>query len=153
MASYLREIADALAESLGAITWSPASTTVERKNWASIDVEGMDDPVVYVVPGSADVSRIGRRASQTDYEINVFVGRRVTTDADVDEMLDLADDILRHIRAHEFDDLEEWPEGVTSPQTVAIELNPGDALNERNVWRAVIVATYRVAESDDLPQE
>jgi hypothetical protein len=151
--SYLREIADALAASLGEIEWTPASTTVERKNWASIDVEGMEDPVVYVVPGSADVSRIGRVASQTDYEINVFVGRRVTSDADVDEMLDLADDILRHIKAHEFDDLEEWPESVTSPQSVTIDINPADALNERNVWRAVIVATYRIAEFDELPSE
>lgn len=151
--SYLREIADALAASLGEVTWTPAATTVERKNWTNVDVEQMDDPVVYVVPGSADVSRIGRRQTLTDFQVNVFVGRHVTSDAEVDEMLDLASDILRHIKAHEFDDLEEWPEGVTSPQTVTIELNPGDALNERNVWRAVIVATYRVPETDDLPEE
>jgi hypothetical protein len=41
---------------------------------------------------------------------------------------------------------------VTSPQTVTIDLNPDDALSERNVWRAAIVATYRVLESDDLPE-
>lgn len=153
MSSYLREIADALAASLGEIAWTPASTTVERKNWVNIDVENMDDPVVYVTPGSADVSRIGRAQTQTDFEIHVFIGRHVTDDAAVDEMLDLANDILRQIKAHQFDDLESWPEGVTSPQAVTIDLNPNDALNERNVWRAVIVATYRIAEFDELPQE
>jgi hypothetical protein len=28
--------------------------------------------------------------------------------------------------------------------TVEIDMNPDDALTERNVWRAVITATYRV---------
>jgi hypothetical protein len=67
-------------------------------------------------------------------------------------MLDLANDIFRQVKAHQFDDIEDWPEGVTSPQTVTIDLNPDDALSERNVWRAAIVATYRVLESDDLPE-
>jgi hypothetical protein len=153
VSSYLRQIADALADSLGAVTWEINTTTVERKNWVNIDVESMSNPVVYVTPGSADVTRIGRRQTQVDYDVQVFVGRHVNTDQEVDDMLDLANDIFRQIKAHEFDDLENWPEGVTSPQTVAIELNPDDALSERNVWRAAIVATYRVLELDDLPQE
>jgi hypothetical protein len=36
-----------------------------------------------------------------------------------------------------------WPSGVTTPVEVAIEVNPDDALHDRNVWRAVITATYR----------
>jgi hypothetical protein len=152
MSSYLRTISDALATSLAAVTWDIASTTVERKNWVSIDVESMSDPVVYVTPGSADVTRIGRRQTQVDYDVQVFVGRHVTTDEDVDGMLDLANDIFRQVKAHEFDDIEDWPEGVTSPQTVSINLNPDDALSERNVWRAAIIATYRVLELDDLPE-
>jgi hypothetical protein len=152
VSSYLRQIADALADSLGAVTWEINTTTVERKNWVSIDVESMSHPVVYVTPGSADVTRIGRRQTQIDYEINVFVGMHVNTDQEVDDMLDLANDIFRQVKAHQFDDIEDWPEGVTSPQTVTIDLNPDDALSERNVWRAAIVATYRVLESDDLPE-
>jgi hypothetical protein len=152
VSSYLRQIADALATSLDGVTWAIQSTTVERKNWVSIDVESMANPVVYVTPGSADVTRIGRRQTQVDYDVQVFVGRHVTTDQDVDGMLDLANDIFRQVKAHQFDDIEDWPEGVTSPQTVTIDLNPDDALSERNVWRAAIVATYRVLESDDLPE-
>jgi hypothetical protein len=32
---------------------------------------------------------------------------------------------------------------VTSPQAITIDINPDDALQERNVWRAVITVTYR----------
>jgi hypothetical protein len=42
---------------------------------------------------------------------------------------------------------------VTSPESSSIEINPDDALNDRNVWRAVITASYRVLESDNLPVE
>ena len=37
--------------------------------------------------------------------------------------------------------------GVTSPQTIVAEKNPGEALTERNVWRAGIVVTFRVPRS------
>jgi hypothetical protein len=88
---------------------------------------------------------------QADYAVTVFVGRHVTTDAEVDGMLDLADSVMLQVRAHSFGSGVTWPDGVTSPQTVSIDINPDDALTERNVWRAVITATYRVFESNVLP--
>jgi hypothetical protein len=66
-------------------------------------------------------------------------------------MIDLADDVLLYIRAHDWAGIT-WPTGVTKPQSVSIELNPDDALNDRNVWRAVISVTYRVFEADALPE-
>jgi hypothetical protein len=88
---------------------------------------------------------------QVDYTVSVFVGRHVQSDSDVDAMLDLADRVMLQVRAHSFGSSVTWPVGVTSPQTVQIDLNPDDALTERNVWRAVITATYRVFESNVLP--
>jgi hypothetical protein len=152
MSSYLRQIADALAAGLQDVTWSIASTTVERKNWVSIDLEAMADPVIFVTPGSAEVSRISRNVSQIDYEVSVFVGRHVQSDSEVDGMLDLAEEALLQVRAHEWAEAVEFPEGVTSPITVAIEINPDDALSERNAWRAVITATYRSFQTDQLPE-
>ena len=151
MSSVLRTIADSLATGLQSVTWGIASTTVERRNWANIDVDAMSVPRVFVVPGNADVSRISRQMMQVDYTVTVFVGRHVTTDAEVDGMLDLADSVMLYVRAHSFGQAVTWPAGVTSPQTVSIDLNPDDALTERNVWRAVITATYRVFESNVLP--
>jgi hypothetical protein len=151
MSSVLRTIADSLATGLDSVTWAIPSTTVERRNWANIDVDAMSVPRVFVVPGNADVSRISRQVMQVDYTVTVFVGRHVTTDAEVDGMLDLADSVMLYVRAHSFGQAVTWPAGVTSPQTVSIDLNPDDALTERNVWRAVITATYRVFETNVLP--
>ena len=151
MSSTLRRLADALATGLQSVTWSIPEATVERKNWASIDVDAMSVPRVFVVPGNADVTRSSRLVMQVDYTVTVFVGRHVTTDAQVDAMLDLADSVMLYVRAHSFGSSVTWPAGVTSPQTVSIDLNPDDALTERNVWRAVITATYRVFESNVLP--
>jgi hypothetical protein len=151
MSSTLRALADSLATGLQSVTWGIASTTVERRNWANIDVDAMGVPRVFVVPGNADVTRISRQVMQVDYTVTVFVGRHVTTDAEVDGMLDLADSVMLQVRAHSFGVGVTWPAGVTSPQTVGIDLNPDDALTERNVWRAVITATYRVFETNVLP--
>ena len=151
MASYLRGIADSLAAGLQTVSWGIVGTTVERKNWASVDVEAMASPRIFVVPGNADVTRISRMMMQVDYTVTVFVGRHVDTDAEVDGMLDLADSVMLRVRAHSFGAGVTWPTGVSSPQTVTIDVNPDDALTERNVWRAVITATYRVFESNTLP--
>lgn len=150
MASFLRGIADALADGLDAVSWSIGETTVERRNWVSIDVESMGTPRVFVVPGNATMSRVSRDVMQIECAINVFIGRHVTTDSEVDGMLDLADEVLLYVRAHDFPSVS-FPAGVTSPQTVTIDINPDDAMAERNVWRAVVTATYIVFESNVLP--
>lgn len=153
--NYLRELAQAVADGLGAVTFASADTqpTVQRKNWSQIDLESMASPVIFVTPGEVVVQRIGRGLSQSDYTVNVFVGRHVTTEEAADDMLDLADEVLAYIKAHDWGEQTPFPEGVTSPQTVSITINPDDALSERNAWRAVVEATYRVITSDALPGE
>lgn len=149
MASKLREIADALAASLQAHSWGTTPITIERKNWVQVDIEQMADPVVYVVPGGSDVSRIGRVNWQQDDAITVYVGRHVSTDAEVDAMYDLADALMLYIRSTTLATSATPPVVISStPQTVTIEINPDDALTERNVWRAVITATYRNLSTD-----
>jgi hypothetical protein len=150
MSSTLRTIADSLAAGLQSVTWGITSTVVERRNWANIDADAMSAPRVFVVPGGVDISRVSRTHVQADYAVNVFVGRHVQDDSGVDAMMDLADSVLLRVRAHAFQGVT-WPAGVTSPQDVKMDINPDDALTERNVWRAVITATYRVFESNVLP--
>lgn len=141
-----RIIADELAEALQGATWEFSPITIERRNWAAVDTEGMSNPVVFVVPGGVDLSRIGRLDWQADNSVTVFVGRHVTTDSDVDDMYDLTEEITTFIRATNIS-------AATSPQNVSVEINPDDAMTERNVWRAVITATYRTLTSDLLPTE
>ena len=150
MSNHLRTISDSLAAGLQSVSWAISGTVVQRKNWANIDAEDMTVPYVIVVPGGADITRVSRMNMQADYTVTVFVGRQVQTDSDVDAMLDLADAVMLQVRAHAFTGVT-WPAGVTSPQTVTVDINPEDALTERNIWRAVITATYRVFESNLLP--
>jgi len=149
MSNRLRTIADSLATGLQSVSWAISSTVVQRKNWANIDAENMSVPYVIVVPAGADITRASRMNMQADYTVTVFVGRQVRTDGDVDAMLDLTDAVMLQVRAHAFAGVT-WPTGVTSPQTVTVDINPDDALTERNIWRAVITATYRVFEPNYL---
>ena len=57
------------------------------------------------------MTRVSRSSSQAEYSVAVFIGRHVQTDADVDGMIDLADEVLLHIRAHDWANAESWPEG------------------------------------------
>lgn len=145
MSSTLKDIADALAASLDAETFASvtAQPTVERKNWPTYEVEDLADPVIAVTPAGIETVRVSRDSWQYDYQMNVFVGRHTPTEGAADEMVDLCEEIADVIREHSYGELE-WPAGVTSPMTVEVALNPDDALTERNVWRAVITATYRV---------
>lgn len=145
MSSTLREIADALADGLDAETFTSVATqpAVERVNWPDYTIEEMVDPVIAVMPGTLTIERVDRTHHQYDYQAVVFVGRHTPSDEMADDMLDLAEEIADAIRAHTWDQAVVWPSGVTTPVEVAIEINPDDALHDRNVWRAVITATYR----------
>lgn len=145
MSNKLRTIADALASGLSTTTAVSSSATVERKNWATIDAADMDRAVVLITPGSIDTQRIGRDAWQSDYTVHVFVGRQCNTDQDVNDTIDLADEVMTLIKKHSWSEAVTWPANVYGATSVTIEVNPDDALNDRNVWRGVISAVYRVA--------
>ncbi len=140
--SLLKDLADALATGLAAQEWESVSDqpAVSRQNWPSLDIEDMSDPVIIVTPGSDTIERVSRDKHQHDYTLNVFVGRHTPATADADEMLELAEEVVDVILAHSWGELE-FP--ATSPQGIAIEINPDDALQDRNAWRAVISVTYR----------
>jgi hypothetical protein len=146
MSSTFKDIADALAAGLDAETFASvtAQPTVERKHWPTYEVDDLADPVIAVTPAGIETVRASRDSWQYDYQMNVFVGRHTPTEAAADEMVDLCEEIADAIREHEWDEAVEFPANVTSPMTVEVALNPDDALTERNVWRAVITATYRV---------
>ena len=141
MPSPLIELADALAASLDAETFS-LSPLVSRTNWPSYAVEDLANPVIAVTPGSVEMTRANRVLFQIDYSLNIFVGRHVETDADADAMFELAEEVGDAVRNHTWDSAG-WPAGSGSPVAVTIAIDPDEALRDRNVWRAVITATYR----------
>lgn len=140
--SLLKDLADALKEGLAAHEWDSVEDqpTVSRLNWPTIDIEDMSDPVIVVTPGGDTVERVNREAHQHDYTVNVFVGRHTPDEASADAMLELAEEVVDVILAHSWGELT-FP--ASSPQAIAIEINPDEALSDRNAWRAVISVTYR----------
>lgn len=141
--SVLKDLADALAAGLGAETFTAVDTqpTVVRLNWPTYDIEAMADPVIVVTPAGDDIQRVDRTHHQHDYTLNVFVGRHTPTEADADDMLELAEEVVDVILEHDWDEAISFP--ATSPQAIEIAINPDEALQDRNTWRAVITVTYR----------
>jgi len=140
--SLLKDLADALAAGLAAHSFSSVNVmpSVSRLNWSSVDIEDMSQPVIVVTPGGDLIERVSRQQHQHDYTLNVFVGRHTPTEAAADQMIELAEEVVDVILAHSWGELQ-FP--ATSPQAISIEINPDDALQDRNVWRAVISVTYR----------
>lgn len=140
--SVLKDIADALATGLAATSWESVDTqpSVQRVNWPTYSIEEMADPVIAVVPAGDDMQRVDRLRFQHDYAVNVFVGRHTPTDEAADEMLELAEEVVDVIVEHSWGEVE-FP--ATSPVAVEIAINPDEAVQDRNVWRAVITVTYR----------
>lgn len=140
MSNYLTGIKDSLAEGLGLSVGTAA--TVSAVNWIEVDSESLTTPKVYVAPGDMEFSRISRTQSQVETSAIVFIGKKVSTDAEVEAATDLADQIIGYIRAHDWANEANWPEGISSPTSITLEINPDDGLNERNQWRAVANVSY-----------
>lgn len=144
MSSNLRDIADALAAALAGETFSAVADqpTVERKNWPSYEVEDLINPVIAITPSTMTVVRTDRVNHEYDYAVNVFLGRHAPTESVADAMLDMAEELVDKIRSHNYASAS-FPAGVTSPFEIEVDMNPDEALQERNVWRAVVTVTYR----------
>lgn len=149
MASYIRSVADALANGL-ALAASTQGAVVSRTNWPDIDNMSLSQPSIYVMPGDLTVSKLSFNSSQLDISAAIFVGKKVSVDSQVDSVMDLADAVLLLIRAHDWPDGIGWPEGSSGPIEVSTQLNPDDGLNERNIWKAIITPTYRYFSLDAI---
>lgn len=148
MPAYIRTVADALSNSLSLASLLTGAS-VSRVNWLEIDADALANPSVFVMPGSVEVSKVSRTTSQIDVTAMIYVGQRAVTDSQVDSVMDLADNVLLLIRAHDWPENTGWPDGHSGPVEISTSLNPDDGLQERNVWRAIITPTYRFFSADE----
>ena len=146
--SMQADITTALVASLDAVTWTATAdpVTVETKNFPQYGIEDLANPIICITDGPIESERIARSAHMRDYAVEVYLARHTPEEADCDVMLDLLEELLGYLEDHSWPGVT-WPTGVTSPQTIVVEKNPGEALTERNVWRAGIVVTFRVPRS------
>lgn len=146
--SIQADIITALVASLDAVTWTATAdpVTVETKNFPQYGIEDLANPIICITDGSIESERIARSAHMRDFAVEVYLARHTPEEADCDVMLNLLEELLGKLEDHSWPGVT-WPTGVTSPQTIVVEKNPGEALTERNVWRAGIVVTFRVPRS------
>lgn len=150
MSSTLRDTADAVADALASVTYTTTAVqpAVVRLNWPEYDVEGLRNPVFVVSPGGMTVTRVDRNNHEYVLSILVWVARHTPTESAANDMYDLAEEVVDQLRSHDWDDEEvTFPSGVTSPTSIEIDTNPDEALQERNVWRAVVTVQYTVFRS------
>lgn len=152
MSSTLRLLAQALADSLSAQTFTSVAdpVTVLRANWPSFTVEELINPVLAITPPGYTTERAARTAHIHDYQVSAFLGRHTPTEAMADAMLDLTEEVVDLIRDHRWTTLAPavtWPTGASSPQTIAVTINPEEGLQDRNVWRVAIDITYRLPKA------
>lgn len=143
MSANLQTLADAVAAALTAETWPISGTTVERANWVSKDVEDLTAPAIIITPGGIEPSRIHRsNGVRKNYTVYVYIAHRVETDAEVTAISDMAESLVDRLYRHSWDHSVTFPNSIGSPLSVQSEVNPDDALNDRNVWRALVTAVY-----------
>jgi len=143
MSANLQTLADAVADALVAETWPIAGTTVERMNWVQKDVEELNAPAIIVTPGGFEPSRLHRsNGLRKNYTVYVYLAQRVDTDLELTAISDMAESLVDRLFAHQWDESVTFPNSIGSPLTVNCDVNPDDALNDRNVWRAAITVSY-----------
>lgn len=142
------DIMAAYVSSLQAVTWTATAdaVTVETKNFPAYEIEDLANPVICITDGAIESERIARSSHMRDYAVEIYLARHTPEEADCDAMLDLLDELLGKLEDHSWGAVS-WPADVTSPSTIVVEKNPGEALAERNVWRAGIVVTFKVPRS------
>lgn len=149
MPSTLREVSDAIADALASVTYGTTAVqpAVARVNWPEYDVEGLRNPVLVVMPGGMTITRSDRLNHEYVLSVLVWVARHTPTEALANDMFDLAEEVIDVLRAHTWGESVTFPGDVTSPTSIEIDVNPDDALQDRNVWRALITAQYTVFRS------
>lgn len=140
--SVITDLADAVAASLNDASFS-AEFIAERLHQPSFDLAELSELHVSVVPRSQTIANATRQHSFFDCEIDIGVQKKLApgnTDAEVDALLDLVQEIADHLRLKR---LADYPEAGW----LAIAHDPvvaSDHLDQNRQLTSVLTVTYRV---------
>jgi len=138
--SPLVQLADALVNALNGHGF-PQALNATRAYQPSFGLEELNELRVTVVPKSAAIERAARDSDFIDCAVSIGLQRRVASDAEIDYLVNLADDIVEALSAQVR--LATMPTAVL----IAIALEPAyspEHLDEHRTFTSVITATYRV---------
>jgi len=137
--STLINIADAVAASLNAASFGQPFTA-ERLYQPAFELVDLADLKVSVVPKGVTIATASRDGSYFDCAVDVGIQKKIANDAEIDGLVDLAEEIADHLRMKRLDDV---PEAVW----LSIEHEPvvaAEHLEQQRALTSILTVTYRV---------
>jgi|694.fasta_scaffold65264_5 hypothetical protein len=138
----LRTVVDAVASAIAGIDSLPAYSVAvgHMHEWHAQKLRTIK---VAVSPRGADTDNVGRGVIGVDYRIGIVVGKHCETEAEADAVFLVSEGILDAIRGTLTFDLPEAV-GRVALTSATMDLATEESLNEQNIYRASIEATYRL---------
>jgi len=137
--STIIAIADAVTASLNAGSFG-LPFTAERLYQPAFELADLADLKVSVVPKGVTIGTASRDGSYFDCAVDVGIQKKIADDAEIDGLVDLAEEIADHLRMKRLDDV---PEAVW----LSIEHEPvvaAEHLERQRALTSILTVTYRV---------
>lgn len=137
--STLIAIADAVTASLNAGSFGQPFTA-ERLYQPAFELADLADLKVSVVPKGVTIATASRDGSYFDCAVDIGIQKKIADDAEIDGLVDLAEEIADHLRMKRLADV---PEAVW----LSIEHEPvvaAEHLEQQRALTSILTVTYRV---------
>lgn len=133
------DIADAVTASLNAAAFSQP-LTAERIFQPTYDLTDLSSMKVSVVPKAVTFAAASRDGQYVDVAVDVGIQRRVADDAEMEAVIDLADEIIDHLMMRRLADYPDAAWLLIEHDPVAVP----DHLEQHRVLTSIVTVTYRV---------
>ena len=142
-------IADSLAGSLSLARFHGAITSVAavRSYVPDYTAEELGDLKVSVVPGETQVTPHTHGADLFEIDIHVVIGKRMASDAEIDDLVELRTGIVDAIRSKKLPAGETMPPGVAWMNVTNMVTYDRDQVTGARIFLADISVTYRYANA------
>jgi hypothetical protein len=137
----LSEVVHAVAREIAAMPQVPDAAVVVR-HYHEWDAAKLQSLMVAVTPRGADVQNTSRAAVIVDYRVGIVVAKYAATEAEAEDVFVMAESILDGLRQKLT--LSTGETGQAAFLSAAMDLSSDEMLNEQNIYRATIEATYKV---------
>jgi hypothetical protein len=138
----LSQIAVAVADMIAELPDVPPHA-VACKHLHEWDAAKLATINVAVSPRGADVQNASRAAATLDYRVGIVIAKAAHSESDAREVFRIAEDVMEKVQGTLSVNLTN-SEGVAAFQSATFDCGGDDMLNEQNIYRATIEATYKV---------
>jgi hypothetical protein len=143
-------IADSLAGSLSLARFDGAIASVDavRSYVPDYTAEELGDLKVSVVPGETQVTPHTHGADLFEVEVHIVIGKRMSSDAEIDDLVELRTAIVDAIRSKKLPAAETtMPPGIAWMNVTNLVTYDRDQVTGARVFLADIAVTYRYASA------